>query len=411
MESVGTEENYMDSKVKNELDCLNSTSEKINELENAINEKRSQYRFALTSSTQSLNSLAQKLGDCIAKARPYYEAKRVAKNAHNEAQQAALKFERAVSMHTAAREMVTVAERGMINDPKDSAWAEMLNHATLKVNEAETERYQSEVNHQVRAEAFKTAEENVKKLQKKLKSNIKKSHQYFEMKKITQQTLETVTESVNDIQAELKQLKELYSNTLQNLEKISDEIHATRKSHFSSDSDNETFFGQRQEGVGAEDPFNQQEIMKELKKDFGDNASKLSVLNDLKKSDSVDMLNNISENTSFEYPSCSSTTSSLSRTSSNDYVESLKSCQLKDEKIIGILEPSNGVNGDEHKSIQKVIKKSTTRETAGETNLIKVPSLTNKSLVLSSKAANKPHGDGEIVLSVAGLGEVSELNS
>lgn len=57
--------------------------------------------------------------------------------AQQETQKAALSYERAVSMHTAAREMVYVAEQGLMADGKntlDPTWQEMLNHATSKVN-------------------------------------------------------------------------------------------------------------------------------------------------------------------------------------------------------------------------------------------------------------------------------------
>lgn len=55
--------------------------------------------------------------------------------AQQETQKAALRYERAVSMHTAAREMVYVAEQGLLADRNtlDPTWQEMLNHATAKV--------------------------------------------------------------------------------------------------------------------------------------------------------------------------------------------------------------------------------------------------------------------------------------
>lgn len=52
-----------------------------------------------------------------------------------------MSYERAVSMHTAAREMVYVAEQGLMADGKntlDPTWQEMLNHATAKVKIART---------------------------------------------------------------------------------------------------------------------------------------------------------------------------------------------------------------------------------------------------------------------------------
>lgn len=59
-----------------------------------------------------------------------------APQAQQETQKAALRYERAVSMHTAAREMVYVAEQGLLGDRNtmDPTWQEMLNHATAKVH-------------------------------------------------------------------------------------------------------------------------------------------------------------------------------------------------------------------------------------------------------------------------------------
>lgn len=52
-----------------------------------------------------------------------------------ETQKAAYMFERACSMHEAAKEMVQLAEQGYMQreDSADPAWQEMLNHATMKV--------------------------------------------------------------------------------------------------------------------------------------------------------------------------------------------------------------------------------------------------------------------------------------
>ena len=55
--------------------------------------------------------------------------------AHLETQNAALRFERACSQQSAAKEMVFLAEQGFFKkgQPFDPAWQEMLNHATMKV--------------------------------------------------------------------------------------------------------------------------------------------------------------------------------------------------------------------------------------------------------------------------------------
>ena len=52
------------------------------------------------------------------------------------AQSACQQYERAMSEHTAAREMVHLAEEGLMNSgcAFDHTWQEMLNHASAKVS-------------------------------------------------------------------------------------------------------------------------------------------------------------------------------------------------------------------------------------------------------------------------------------
>lgn len=234
----------LDPRVQKELEKLNETSLVINDLENKLNETRNEYRYALSDSTTQMNVVLKKLGDCVNKARPFYDAKHAAHVAQVATQQAAVRFERAVSMHTAAREMVSVAEQGMENgaDSKDTAWQEMLNHATVKVNEAEVERLASDKEHREKMEVFKKAETHMNTLQKKLKVNILKSKKYFDLKNQSNARILALVDAVKEAETKLVKAKREYSQALRNLETISNSIHETRK-----------LLGKREEGVGAED--------------------------------------------------------------------------------------------------------------------------------------------------------------
>lgn len=241
-------DHQLDPRVQEELEKLNITSHVINDLENKLNKTRNQYRTALSVSTTQLNSVLKKLGDCVNKARPYYVAKENANAAQLETLQAAVRFERAVSMHVAAREMVSVAEQGMENNGNQAekgdttAWQEMLNHATGKVNEAEVERLASDIEHKQKMEAFKKAEAHMSLLQKKLKFNIMRSKNYFELKDIMTTRINGLVKAVRDAEAQLAEAKQEYSQALKSLESISNSIHETRK-----------LLGVRESGVGAED--------------------------------------------------------------------------------------------------------------------------------------------------------------
>ncbi|XP_060760646.1 SH3 domain-binding protein 5-like isoform X3 [Neoarius graeffei] len=150
--------------------------------------------------------------------------------AQQETQKAALRYERAVSMHTAAREMVYVAEQGLLADRNtlDPTWQEMLNHATAKVNEAEEERLRSEREHQRVTQLCQEAEARVQTLQKALKRVIIKSKPYFELKAQFNHILEEHKAKVVQLEERVAKVKTRYSVALRNLEQISEQIHAQR---------------------------------------------------------------------------------------------------------------------------------------------------------------------------------------
>ncbi|XP_062584434.1 SH3 domain-binding protein 5-like isoform X2 [Saccostrea cucullata] len=245
------EDESLDPRIHGELERLNKASEEINKLELELDDARASFRQALTDSTQQLNALAKKLGSCVEKARPYYDARMKAKDAHIETQKAALRFERACSMHEAAKEMVQLAEQGYMcrEEPSDPAWQEMLNHATMKVNEAEKERNASEQDHRNTMIKFQDTEEVVHHLQRELKRAIAKSKPYFEMKAKFNQTMEEQKRGIKILEEDVGSAKTMYSEALRNLETISDEIHQQRMEKRRNDE-----LGERGAGVGSETP-------------------------------------------------------------------------------------------------------------------------------------------------------------
>ncbi|XP_060916033.1 SH3 domain-binding protein 5-like [Labrus mixtus] len=252
-EDAAKYEEELDPRIQEELEHLNQASDEINKLELQLDEARSSYRRILTDSARKLNGQGSQLGACIEKARPYYEARRLAKEAQQETQKAALRYERAVSMHTAAREMVYVAEQGLLADRNtmDPTWQEMLNHATAKVNEAEEERLRSEREHQRVTQLCQDAEARVQTLQKTLKKVILKSKPYFELKAQFNHILEEHKAKVVQLEEQVSKVKTRYSVALRNLEQISEQIHAQRGRVMASRG-RPAICGGRSSPVGAE---------------------------------------------------------------------------------------------------------------------------------------------------------------
>ena len=153
--------------------------------------------------------------------------------AQAECQKAAVQFQRAAGVHAAAKETISLAEERFLDNSGewqfDNAWQEMLNHATIKVMDAEKLRAQSEKDHLSKSAAFTDIEQKVKVLEKKLSRHIEKSKPYFEQKEIFNKALNSEKARVGALQTKIAQTKSQYAQSLRNLEDISESIHAKRK--------------------------------------------------------------------------------------------------------------------------------------------------------------------------------------
>ncbi|OXB65926.1 hypothetical protein ASZ78_002674 [Callipepla squamata] len=240
------EEEEVDPRIQGELEKLNQSTDVINRRETELEDARQKFRSVLVEATVKLEELLKKIGKAVEDSKPYWEARRVARQAQLEAQRATQDFQRATEVLRAAKETISLAEQRLLEDDKrqfDSAWQEMLNHATQRVMEAEQTKTRSELVHKETAAKYNAAMGRMKQLEKKLKRAINKSKPYFELKAKYYVQLEQLKKTVDDLQAKLSLAKGEYKTALKNLEMISDEIHERRRS---------TAMGPRGCGVGAE---------------------------------------------------------------------------------------------------------------------------------------------------------------
>lgn len=249
IDEVEYEEEAPDPRVKDELERLNVTSQEINKLELELEHSRNDFRSLLSDSTIALEYLFKKASKFINRARPYYSLLQEQKQAQEAAQNATIKFQRANSLYIAAKEMVMLTEEKFseIDDSNqivlDTAWQEMLNHATIKFNDAEVERTKCEKDHILKA---KKCTDNQKKLlwmEKELYRSIPKAKSYFERKHIFEIQLQHAKLTVEDLQKALTSAKKNYKDTMKRLECISEELHFQRKM---------LTLPERTPGVGAE---------------------------------------------------------------------------------------------------------------------------------------------------------------
>lgn len=238
----------LDPRVQEELNVLNQTSADINKLENELDEARGNYKIIFTEASERLAQAAEKRRKPIQRARAYFELKEEAKRAQGESLKAARQYQSAISVYRAAKETVTLAEERLLQNGEgnlSAAWQEMMNHATMRVMDAEKEKRESEERHQLATTKCANCEKKLKQLEKKFSKSIQKAGPYFEVKQQLDIKLQHQKQNVTDLQSAIKDTKAKYSNALRNLEKISEEIHQSRR-------DKIMLMFPRQPGVGAE---------------------------------------------------------------------------------------------------------------------------------------------------------------
>lgn len=240
------EEEEVDPRIQGELEKLNQSTDDINRWESELEDCRQRFRAVLVEATVKLDEQVKRIGRAVDDSKPYWEARKVARQAQIEAQKATQEFQRAVEILRAAKETIALAEERLLEEDSrqfDSAWQEMLNHATQRVMEAEQARTRSEAEHRKTATNYNSCISHMKQLEKKLKRSINKSRPYFELKAKYYLHLEQLKRHVDERQAKLVVAKADYRAALRNLESISEEIHAQRRS---------LAMGTREQGVGAE---------------------------------------------------------------------------------------------------------------------------------------------------------------
>ncbi|KFD60991.1 hypothetical protein M514_26841, partial [Trichuris suis] len=236
---------YDMNRVHEELEKLNIATDVINKLELQLDEAQAIFRDVQSSWTQRLSQMNKRLGSCIDKSRPYYEARIKVLEAQQEAHKAALRFERANRMHAVAKQQVSLTQESLNRqgtENVDPACLEVLNHHIHRVNEAEVDRLQSENEHKRISQQVEEATRNVSVLQSALKRSIQKSKPYFEARVEFTKVLQNQKSLIQRLEAEIRQKKADYNASLRRLEEISEEIHEKRS------------LGKRDPGVGSESP-------------------------------------------------------------------------------------------------------------------------------------------------------------
>lgn len=139
-------------------------------------EAKSDFRQLLIESLDRIKQSSHKLSNSIQTAKPYYEARLYAAQLTKECQLAAINYEKAKSIHAAAKEMVFLAEQGLgEKSTLDTACQEMLSHAASRVNQSQIECVETRNVLKICQLKHEVANNRVNKLHSQYKAAIKAS--------------------------------------------------------------------------------------------------------------------------------------------------------------------------------------------------------------------------------------------
>uniref|UniRef100_A0A182QUL9 SH3 domain-binding protein 5 n=1 Tax=Anopheles farauti TaxID=69004 RepID=A0A182QUL9_9DIPT len=236
MTSVDSDSNVpVDPRVQIELEKLNEATDNINKHEVDLDEAKNEFRELLRESAEKIKAVAKKVGNSIDAAKPYYEARLYASQLAKETQQCALNFDKAKSVHAAAKEMVYLAEQGLgEKSTLDTACQEMLTHATTRVNESQNECTEMRNVLKISELKLEVANNRVCKLHSQLKGAIRASRPYYELRANYNALLLEQKQKVVELETKVAESKLRYNEALSNLERISEEIHRQRKARANS---------------------------------------------------------------------------------------------------------------------------------------------------------------------------------
>ncbi|EDQ88305.1 uncharacterized protein MONBRDRAFT_26563 [Monosiga brevicollis MX1] len=225
------EHEEVDPRVEIALQDMNDASDAINRLEKELEETKAAFKTAMDQVQIDLRDLANKLGRRnIDKARPYHQALFRARKAHYESRQAAVYFEKASGAYQQAKQKVKATEQQLEKGATfDANLQASLNKATQDLMTAFNRKEHADTIHQTKTQTFLKADRELMELAKARKKIIIKTKPYYESKVQHDKILMGLRQQLLQQERDIKAAKEKYSNSLNTLSSISEEIHERRE--------------------------------------------------------------------------------------------------------------------------------------------------------------------------------------
>ncbi|KAF6776873.1 hypothetical protein AHF37_03172 [Paragonimus kellicotti] len=218
--------------VEVQLDVLNQTAPQINVLENKLLEARANYHATLTDNTDRLKALGSRLGKCVRRARPYYEARQRQFELFQQIRIAAERYNKANDVFSVSRENFSRLEaiNSEVGKTGNPDALDTINRCIAQVNSARQEVVASKIDHERLLDDYNESERVIHLLERRHKLDIEKARPYFVSKQLFDQRMQEAKLHVEVCAQKVNLCKSVYTEAMKKLEHISESLHHIRKS-------------------------------------------------------------------------------------------------------------------------------------------------------------------------------------
>ena len=234
----------VDPRVGAALDELNDAMSRVNELEGELIAARRRRKTTRADQEKRLASVERALSSSVRASVPYFHRRALANLYQVRSLDALRTYERAHDMHAAAKRAFAALERRMHAHspgtiPSATASAspgtfdtELMiasSDAISKVVEMETMKKRAERAHARNTKLATEAVDEARRLQRQHGKSVEKARPYFTAKAQAEAACEAAEAAVKDAAARLAEGKKRYHAAMDNLAKISEEVHERRE--------------------------------------------------------------------------------------------------------------------------------------------------------------------------------------
>ena len=231
----------VDPRVAGALDEMNEAMMSVNDAETALAAAKRRRRAHKAEGSQKIEGTRKKLSSSVRAAVPFFHAQAVAHMYQVRSIECLRAYEKAHDMHAAAKESAAQLEAEMASSASpgkkitgneggtfDTDLMIALSDAMSKVVETEIMKKRAEGAHGRMTKLATTAVNESMALRKKIAKSVEKAQPYFAVKSSVEAKARALEEEVAEAEKRVKDMKRRYHAAMDELAKISEEVHARR---------------------------------------------------------------------------------------------------------------------------------------------------------------------------------------